>query len=440
MTDLPPTTEVPERSVDQRKPTPTSGRRRTPRATDAPAGLSTAFLTQPSVQAVRFLQKLVLVNFLRPPELGEANFAGLVTFAWSQAAAWGIDQFAVVSPEFGSGLVRSLQRRLVQGGLLVTMIAAAASFSAPLFEGNAELRSMLLALAPVVFISNLGVIPTALLVRHQKYRRLFAVDFGAAALQATATILAVELGMGSWAVVVGWYVSQIVTTFGAMALSRDLVPRDPEPEPDLTQPLATGRHFMGATLSAFASERFDSVVVRKMFGAGAFGAYDMALHLSQSFVNYAANLAQRFLFPTLAAAARAERRESVLKALIPKALLLVVPASGLLAVCASVFVTRQFDGEWLSVKPIVVVSCFTAGARCFDLLGMAVLKSSGQARPVFYLEILKSVVLAVAVGIGLMGGVIGVAYAVLSARAVGAAMTWYSARRVTSLPSGLVET
>lgn len=391
-------------------------------------GLRFVLLAHPAVQGLRFLSKFVLAWFLTSEDLGEAVFASLFALFASQIALFGLDEALVQAPRFDGAVWRAFRGWSARAGLVAAALVALAGLAARALPGgipdHPELGVLLLALAPMVWIANRAVLPTALLVRTGDYKGVFLLDVAQVIALALGTWIPAALGAGPFSLVVGWYANALAAAFVAEQLARPHVPSDAA-APFAAEERAQARRFARAlclaSLSSFAVERFDGLGVGAKLGRAALGAYELAQQLSTAALGYTTNLVERLVFPVLADAERAANLARAWREALRVVLVYLLPLHVLLALAGGALVLVAFPERWRPAGELVPWLALGAGARSLDLVASAALKAAGRGRAVTVLAALRLGLLAIAVVIALPQGLAAVACAVCVARALAAA-------------------
>jgi O-antigen/teichoic acid export membrane protein len=387
-------------------------------------GLALAALAYPAVQILRFATKIILASFIDPGAFGEVALAGLVAFMGSHAAALGIDVALVAAPAIGIRVLDSLRKiHHVSGGLVALLV-----FGAALPLGNLSayprLGVFLLALAPRVWLANLAVIPTALLVRERRYRALFIVDVGASFAFGGVTILLAASGMGAWSLVGGWWAEALASVTLSTWLASGWSPasQDALETTSLRETLSLGTRVGGAAVLGYAGERIDSFAVGAWLGRMALGTYEMALHLSQMLVQYAASFSERWFLPLLAGRVGigSDRRPDWTE-ILGHAVTLFLPIHVALALLAGPLVGAVLHPDWASVAAPLAALALAAGARSVAVIPLSALKAAGHGGAVFWLAMLETAAVGSALLFALPHGLETVAWALFGARSVTAA-------------------
>jgi len=394
-----------------------------------PRGLRFALLAHPSVQAVRFATKLALPWFFTTQEYGEAVLPSLIVFGLQHVAVFGLDEALVSARALDGGSwrrMRSFQDRL---GLALALVLVLAGLALQAVAGQ-ELFGMLLAgLAPMLFVANRATLPTWLLVRERRFFDLFCVDLGSVLAFAFVTIAAAGAGLGSWSLVAGWSANAVAALALSAWRSRDLVPRGPGDAADWPGLRRTGGHLTTAAVLGYVGERADGAATGFVLGRGALGLLENAQNLSGALLGWGQSVADRYLFPTLAAHERAEGSGPGYLRALRATILYVLPPHAVLALASDPIVRTVFPASWHASGPLLGFLALAAAARCVDLLAVTALKAVGEGRAVVRLGWARIVLVALALAIALPHGLEAVALAVLASRVVAAALALGSASR-----------
>ncbi len=394
-----------------------------------PRGLRFALLAHPSVQAVRFATKLALPWFFTTQEYGEAVLPSLIVFGLQHVAVFGLDEALVSARGLDEGLWRRMRRFQDRLGLGLALALVLAGLALQAVAGEELLGRMLIGLAPMLVLANRATLPTWLLVRERRFFDLFCVDLGSVATFAVVTIAAASAGLGSWSLVAGWSANAIAALALASWRSRDLVPRGAGDDQDWPGLKRTGGHLTTAAVLGYVGDRVDGGATGFVLGRGALGLFENAQNLSGVLLGWGQSVADRYLFPTLAAHERAEGAGRGYLRALRTTILYVLPPHAVLALASDPIVRTVFPTSWHASGPLIRCLALAAAARCVDLLAVTALKAIGRGRAVVQLGWIRLVLVAAALAIALPYGLETVALAVLASRALSAAVALAAASR-----------
>jgi O-antigen/teichoic acid export membrane protein len=404
-----------------------------------PRGLRFALLAHPSVQGVRFLTKLALPWFFTTTEYGEAVLPSLIVFGLQHVAVFGLDEALVSVRKVDAGLWRAMRGFQNRVGLLLAAVLVLVGLALQAVPAQALLGRMLIGLAPMLVISNRATLPTWLLVRERRFRDLFVVDLGAIVSFAVVTLLAASLGLGSWSLVAGWTANGVAACLLSTWRSRDLVPPGADGGAEWPNVRRNGRNFSVAAVLGYVGERIDGLAVGFVLGRSALGLFDSAHNMSSVLLGWGQSVADRFLFPTLAAHDRAEGLGRGYLRALRTTILFLVPPHVVLALASDPLIRAIFPEPWHATAPLVRFLALAAAARCIDLLAVTALKAAGDGAAIVRLGTTRLALLAMALVIALPFGLEAVAMAVLASRVLSAANSIVVSARRLHVPDGRAE-
>lgn len=387
-----------------------------------PGPVELAVLAHPLVTIVRFGAKLAMFALVAPAQVGHAALAGVLVFGAGHLAIVGLDEAAIAARRLGAGLWAHLSRRHRRAELACALLVALLGGGLAAFGVRPELAGLLLALAPMVVLANLSVLPTALLVRRRAYAEVLRVDLGGVLAMALCGIVAAALGAGAWSFVVAWYANAAVATLLARRAVRGRLPAPDEAEDDPRRTARTGMDLLGATALGYGTDRGDALAVGAWLSPAVMGLYEVASQIPQALVQYARSLAERLLLPTMSAGRRGEALAGTSVATLRITVCTILPAFVVAALCAPAFIRLVFDERWTGAAFPMAVLCLAAGARSVQVVALTALKAGGRSRAAVRLVAGELVLLVVTLAAGLPFGALGAAFAVLASRVAAAAL------------------
>ncbi len=383
-------------------------------------GMRFALLAHPSVQAVRFGTKLALPWFLTTQEYGEAILPSLIVFGLQHVAVFGLDEALVSARCVEAGLWQRMRRFQDRLGVALALALVLVGLALQGVGGQELLGLLLIGLAPMLVIANRATLPTWLLVRERRFFDLFCVDLGSVLAFALVTIAAAGAGLGSWSLVVGWTANAIAALALSSWRSRDLVPRGAGGDADWPALRKNGGHLTVAATLGYVGERLDGAATGFGLGRGALGLFENAQNLANVLLGWGQSVADRYLFPTLAADARAEGSAPGYLRALRTTILFVLPPHAVLALVSAPLVQTVFPASWHASGPLLRFLALAAGARCVDLLAVTALKALGAGAAVVRLGWIRLVLVVLALALALPHGLETVVIAVFASRVVAA--------------------
>jgi O-antigen/teichoic acid export membrane protein len=391
-----------------------------------PRGMRFAVLAYPTVQIVRFLTKIALARLVAAEVFGEVMFAGLIVSLAAMVALFGLDDALVVAKKVDAGLWARLRRTHHLSGLFMALVTAVVGLLMPtMLTEYPHLDDYMLALAPTVWLANFAILPTALLVRHRQYRRVFSIDVAGVVCLATVTIVAARLGCQGWSMVAGWYAGGAAVAILAHRFARPYVPRESAGGDDWQKTVDYGTTMCGAKLLGFFGERMDTLIIGfSRFGRAILGNYELASHIGGFLTNFTTSLNERWLFPMLAAQDDEDGRRPLGLEMLRFTNTFLLPAYVVLAVCAQPLIAVLVkDASWDTAAQLLAIISLSYAVRCPDIVAATALKAAGYERLVLNRSMLTLALLIVLPLVFLHQGVMAVALAAAAARAIGGFVT-----------------
>jgi PST family polysaccharide transporter len=186
------------------------------------------------------------------------------------------------------------------GGLAFGLLAAASSPLLGVFFGDAEIGKISAAMAGILVIRSLIVVPEALLQRRFSFmRRMVIQPVGVIALGASA-VVAASNGLGAWSMVIGYYAAALVDVVLSWALVR-WRPKFRLASFGMWRELVGyGRHVLASILVLRLSEQIPVVLLGRFVGSNPLGQYRYAERMSGTSLLVVIQSASYVLFPALA--------------------------------------------------------------------------------------------------------------------------------------------
>lgn len=278
-----------------------------------------------------------------------------------------------------------------------------------LAAGEPRLATVCVALAPLVLVEALTVVPQALLQRALRYRAIALRVAVVALLSGAAGIALAVAGAGVWALVT----QQVVFVVANAVLLWTFTPWRPSRTPQLAGVRDLWRfsaHSASAGVAMMVSRRADQYLVGILFGPVTMGIYRLAIRLPEMLAEVTVGSLQSVALPALSAlqhqkAAFAARLADLQHA----AAVFALPALGLLAGTAGPLV--DFLGpQWAATAHPMRLLCLWGAASVCGLLVSPALQAIGRPQllsAISWLRGFVGAVVFVAVGLSVAGSAPG---------------------------------
>ncbi|MDB4913237.1 MAG: putative polysaccharide biosynthesis protein [Gemmatimonadetes bacterium] len=361
-------------------------------------------------QAATWISTIVVARVLGPDAFGLVGMAmiymGLVTLV----SEFGIGSAVVTLRSLSEAQVKQVNSVAIMIGLVAMLISLAAATPVGAAFGVPEVRTIVLALSCTLLISSFQTVPSALLQREMRFKRLAAGEGTQTLLTAAVTVIFALDGMGFWSLVAG----QIA---GSLALSIILVLSSPTRfavprKADLQQAITFSSHMIVARLAWYVFSNADFAVVGRVAGKAALGAYTFGWTLANVPIEKVTSMVIR-VTPSVLSAVRDDPpalRRYLLR--ITEAIAVITfPATMGLALVAGPLVIVALGEPWrAAIVPLRLLAIYS-GVRSIAPMISQVLAALGETRVLMRWNAVGAVVLPFGFIVGSHWGAAGVAAA-----------------------------
>jgi O-antigen/teichoic acid export membrane protein len=356
----------------------------------------------------------ILARLLAPTEFGVVAAAMVFIQFAKLFVEIGIGATIVQLPELTRTHVRSASTLVALNALLFFGVAQA---TAPLIAGLfaiPHVEGVLRLLAFIFLLQAIGIVPENLLVRRLQAPLVMVVEIFAKLIGFGGVgALCAFNGLGYWSLAIAALSEALIKAVTLAILVR------PPIMPTLHGPsvralLSKGSGFSVSRVLNFFALYGDKVIAGRFLGAAGLGIYGRAYHLMSVPADLYGRVAERLMFPALAACQdnEARLRYAFLSATSLTATL-GLPLSAVLVLLAPEIVSFLLGSQWAAVIPpfmvLAVASYFRLGAKTSGSL----LRATGSLRSLVLIQALYA---AMVIG----GGLIAVQHGII---ALGVAMS-----------------
>lgn len=295
------------------------------------------------------------------------------------------------------------------GALVLTAPSVAAFYQQP------QLVPIIWANAVVLFLGSLGIIQSAMLQRHYRFRTGFIVELSAVAFAGTLAIAGALAGWGVWALV-AFALGQQGARSVLLWLLVGWIPRGQFRWSSFTGLWSYARHLLLASLYHNIATNLSSVIIGKFYGVGVLGLFARAQSLQMMPVGLVTMPFQRVAFPLYSRHQGDMAGLMVLMRSHTRALALIgaFVMAGLVT-CASEIPTFLFGPQWGNTGPMLQILAMATIPVVLMPLHSEANKGIGKSRWFLWVEILKKTVLVTTIIIGAAFGLEGLLYALVTA-------------------------
>jgi lipopolysaccharide exporter len=307
-------------------------------------------------RAVGLAGTLVVTRFINPSDYGEVSVAAVVAMTANQMSTVGFGQFLVAKPEAPRSVAfHATAFHVAFGVITAAVLVAFAGGLGPTLDAPRMMRFM-----PGLVLSGLldrvAYVPERVLIRDLRFRVVSLARTAGDVAYSVVCVWLAAVGAGGNAIVMG-NVARSLVRAGAFVLAakwREWVEPCRLSLRTTRELFAFGLPMSAGALCAFASRRWDNLLVSRFFGPGPTGMYNLAYNLADVPAIQVGEQIGDTLLPSFARMDLARRPAALIRSMELLALVVFPLAVGLGAV-APTLVTAVFDARWQPLAPMLVL-------------------------------------------------------------------------------------
>lgn len=332
-----------------------------------------------SGQLLAWASTFVVVRLLSPADYGIVAMGGVVFGLAVLVGDGGIGSAILNKRESRPDHLGQLTTISVLLGVAATLLTIILAFPLAVFFDEPKLRTVVMVASLAYLVLGFRAVPLAELQRDLAFSTIARNDFLMVATTAVAAIALAALGMAYWALIIAPVLGACTATAAAWQArpQRLRIPR----WADLRETLAFGGHLMISRVSGYVGTQADSVVIGRLLGKPALGAYRVAMDLASLPIEKVASLVLQVTTPILAAV-RGDREATAryLFRITEVVALVTWPLAIGLALVADLVVPIVIGPQWDAAIVPLQIFAITGAIRCTTPLLSGVVLASGDAR------------------------------------------------------------
>jgi O-antigen/teichoic acid export membrane protein len=383
----------------------TTLRQQTVRATFWSAG------SRSGQQLVQFAGTVVLARLLVPSDFGLVAMIAVFSGFAQLFVDFGLASAIVQRQELNDRhLSTAFWMNLVAGFTLTLVVAGASPGIAALYD-EPDLVPLTLLVSLNFVLAAPIIVQNALLVRAMNFKRIAAIEIGAALCGAGAAVVGAALGMGAFALIVQILTTTLVRTI-VLWLLTDWRPTATWDRQAMRELWGFGANLAGFQAVTYWSRSADNLLVGRFVGAAGLGIYNRAYSTMLLPVNQVTSVIGRVMFPALSRIQDdlPRVRRGYLRAVGLISLATFPLVIGLIVV-AEPFVLTLYGSQWKEAVPILQILCVAMLVQTVAGTTGWLYQSQGRTDWMFRWGVASTVVTVVAFAIGIHWGIQGVAIA-----------------------------
>lgn len=311
-------------------------------------------------QVLTWASTLIVARLLSPSDFGLVGMAMVYMGLVQLVNEFGLGSAIVQNRSLTSDQLSRLGGLsiLLAGGFCLLSLLLARPVAG--FFGEPAVQPAIMVLSITFLAGGLQLLPRSLLTRELQFRKLAFVEMTEAIGTMVVTLTLAILGFGFWSLIFGAVVGKIGGTALTVFWRRHTIRWPSEPH-SLKQPLLFGTHMVVANLAFYVYSSADLVIIGRLFGNAALGAYGLAVTIATMPVEKVSALMGRVVLPVFATIQKdlPALRRYILR-LTEATSLITFPAAIGIALVADYFVIGILGEPWTAA--IVPLRLLALGA------------------------------------------------------------------------------
>jgi len=348
---------------------------------------------------------LVTARILTPSDYGLMGMA-MVWIGLAQVVSEvGISATLIQAPSLSERLASRLGGAAMMVAVAVAAVTIGSAALVAEFFREPAVRLLVTVLSASFILRGAQILRRALLTRALQFKRLAIIEGAEALISATAALIAASLGARYWALVIGLLVGSSATTLFLVAAAPHAV-RFPRRPAELEGTIRFGAHVLTGQLAWYMYSTADMIIVGRLLGSAALGAYTLAWVLASVALDRIASLLGR-VAPAIISAVQQEPAllRRYVYAITEGLAILTLPVCIGVALTADLIVPVLLGPTWVTaIAPMQLLALYAA-VRCLAVVLPQILIYSGRAQQSTKYNLITLVVLVplFLLGASLMG-------------------------------------
>jgi O-antigen/teichoic acid export membrane protein len=369
-----------------------------------------ASLTQ---QFIRFLISLVLARILIPTDFGTAALVSSIVTLVQVFSELGVSVAIVQRKSIGTVTVDSA---------LMISFATAICLSAALwfpsgviarFFSISELESLLHIGAVSVIFRTLFSFYRSLLLRDLRYKTISAIEAGGIVIYGFCAIIMAVHGFGASCIVIGLLIQSVCSLVIAALLTRYL-PQGFGSLQEMKRLFKFGIWVLTGQFVGRACGQFDKLLIGKLIDAKTLGGYHLAKNLATILPNSIVKMPKQVMLPIFSRwQDDRDRIEKNYWRMIRVTSSAGLPVCALIAILAEPLILVLYGPKWQGSISLLRILAIFAALHCFGSGVMTVIYAFGKPQLATVINLLRLILLPVALLVGSSWGVHGIAWGIV---------------------------
>ncbi|MGM0582181.1 MAG: MOP flippase family protein [Bacteroidota bacterium] len=389
-------------------------------------GIKWNIINQVLQQIVSVIIGIILARLLSPSEFGMIGMIAVFT------------GFLTVFKDFGLGSALIHKSDITEVdkstvfwsnfifGVFLFLLITLCSGLISSFYNSPELQLIIIVSSTSFIIQSVSYVQNTLIQKELAFKKLFGINLIGLLFSGTLGIWMAYNNYGVWSLV---FKSLLEVTIGTIViwLISDWTPKFVFNKKNLKELLNYSLPLMGSKSFQYWNRNSDNLLIGKFLGSDALGVYTKAYSLMLLPVKKISSMLSAVLFPSISLIKHDTLRitDIYLKS-VRIISLITFPVMGLLFVVADQFVFLILGEQWKEAIPVIRILCFVGALQSIGTLNGNIFLGLGKTRLQFKLNVYLGIFIIIAISIGLLKGIKGVATAYMIATFISSfILRWY---------------
>ena len=364
-------------------------------------------------QFIRFLISLVLARILIPTDFGTAALVSSIVVLIQVFSELGVS-VAIVQRKSISAV--TLDSALILSLATSICLSAALWFPSGVIAGFftiSELESLLHIAAVSVIFRTLFSFYRSLLLRNLRYKAISAIEAGGIVIYGFSAIILAVNGFGAYSIVIGLLIDSVCSLLIAALFAR-YFPQGFGSFKEMCRLFKFGIWVLAGQFVGRACGQFDKLVIGKLIDAKTLGGYHLAKNLATILPNSIVKIPKQVMLPIFSRwQDDRERIEKNYWRMIRITSTAGLPVCVLIAVLAEPLILVLYGPKWQGSISILRILAIFGALHCFGSGVMTVIYALGKPQLATVINLLRLMLLPVAILVGSLWGIHGIAWGVV---------------------------
>ena len=341
-------------------------------------GLFWSVAERTATQGITFAVLLLLARLLGPHNYGLVTLAATIALFGQMLLGETFSQALIQEKTIEQAHSSSVFWLLTALGFLASAVqffaaaAIAGAFAQP------AIAPILQALSPLLFLSALQAVPTALLRRDLNFRAIFSASTAGTLAGGIAAVGMALSGFGIWSLIANLLIQNVILA-GTIWHRSGFRPSLEFSQPHLGALWSYGRYTLLLRLAAFVANQSPRLIVGYLFGPAVLGSFSLGLRIVEMLYQLLIIPAANVIVPVIARIRENPQRvETAILGATHMTAVFAAAVYGTLATTAPVAIPLIFGERWTASVPLVQILCFYGVIASCGLIWQSILGGLGR--------------------------------------------------------------